>query len=957
MNEFSNFVDTQMSGASPRRMAGTSPQRMEAQTGSGAQPNEFTNFVEQNKEPLETVPKSSSVLANTIAGVLSGNVEGGLSSWETLATSYVDLGRIFSSDPEGNFHLWQSTPSMMGISQEHWDTMAPSERRLLYTTYKMDKLRKELSPDEKAAMYAAGKLGGWIFTDPLSYIPVLGQTTKARAGIGAATGAVSAAGYSAVTEGEVDATQVVTGALLAGGAVAGLDKLAKGLAKKSSTKRLDKLTEIAAEFRAESRDKIAALEKAKRALGYSDEDIAKLLNKSGRVISDIHETLQTKKGAVSFLKERSAARAAKESTLIGRTTKKVSDTVSEFVQPVSIQIRAISPRIHHKLNRMFSDNMNQVSDALTKTHAYNAMLADGWKNPAFKKAYGAGDVQEMHRILKAKFGSDKVDEAYKSYTQVMDNLYKGAKDIGREIDYIKDYHPYKVKDYNKLMSTMSQKELGDIDILLKKEAQRLHGKNASADSLSQEAREKIIDRYITPRIKGVAKSTPGSAKARTIQVRNEAMLEAYATPSDAIIDRIMRGTEDINKAKVFGKHGKMSKGGVIGELTDQDNKSIASMVAEEFRRGSMTADQMKKLQGLLEDVFIHSKRTPQWWSKLGRNATYLSTIANPRSALTQFGDIAIAGTVNGWDNLALALRNKMRGKGLSASQWGFAKHISEELMEKGTADKWMHRAYKAGGFTQIDTLGKTAVINSALVKYQRLAATKAGRDKLFREFGRALTAQEFNQLVKDLPKAVSHDTATDLVRSVLFANLADIQPVSIMEMPKWYINHPNGRMIYSLRTFTIKYLNLLHQSLMKDFSEGRITSGLTKAFALYMTHVAAGSSTDVIKKAIIDREPEEAAKLDEIVADNLITATGVFDRYTDPRNASSPLSSLSSKLFPFTSVFDPLAQVAIKLSRGQDISDDLEEKVWRRIPLIGPLIEPWFKDTIDAITFDKERDV
>jgi hypothetical protein len=54
-------------------------------------------------------------------------------------------------------------------------------------------------------------------------------------------------------------------------------------------------------------------------------------------------------------------------------------------------------------------------------------------------------------------------------------------------------------------------------------------------------------------------------------------------------------------------------------------------------------------------------------------------------------------------------------------------------------------------------------------------------------------------------------------------------------------------------------------------------------------------------------------------------------------------------------VFDPLASAVIKLGKGENISEELMERINRRIPIVGPLIEPWL-GIVDEKTKQEGRD-
>ena len=903
----------------------------------------------------DDIPKGSSFLRNAIGGILAGNITGGTSSWETLATGMVDLGRLFAKDAEGNRHLWMSTPEAMDLDQETWDKMDTADKRVFYTTKKLQEMKETWKPDDKAAAYMAGEMMGWIFTDPLSYLPIVGQTTKARAAIGAGVGATSAAGYSAVTEGEVNPTMVAAGAVLAGGAVAGLDKLSKGMARKTAGKRLNALTEEAAKRRIESKDAVEALEKAKMVLGYTDEHVAKFVEVSKRTYSP-ESVLKTEKDARGFLKSRQLEKERFEHSLVGKPYTSAKNWASELVLPTSEVIRSISPRIHQKLNSYFSKNLDYLSESLTSVHPYNNMMNKMKRNNEFMSRYGAHDVPAMHKMMKQEFGDEAVDTAYKSFRKVLDDQHAAQIKLGRKIPYIKDYHPFHVNDYDKLRKALGDDDVGLLDTMLKKKAQELHGKNAGIESLSEGTRNEVVKHFITPHVTKGGKVTPGSAKERTISKRNLEMLKAYSSPGEAVVNYLKKNIEDVNRQILFGKPKVAAKAGKklsATEVDDMMNSNITELVAKETQKGAMSNADAVRLRKALEDIFIAGKRAPHRAPQFFRNLTYAGTIANPRSALTQLGDIALAGMVNGWDNLFTALYRKFRGTGLSAKEWGFGRHISEELLEKGTSHKVMHNLFRWSGFTSVDLMGKTAVINSSLAKYQKLA--KKGEKALYRELGTALTDAEIKQFAKEVATTTNHKSASDLVKSVLFADLAKIQPISIMEMPGAYIRNPDWRMAYTLRTFSIKFVNLLRRQMVDDFRKGHVTRGLTKAFALYSMHTVAETGVEVVKRTLIDMDPDEAAKLDEIAIDKALQATGVFSRYsfTDTTN---PLSSAAAALLPVASVYDPHASIGIKLSLGQDISDDLTGRAWRRFPIIGPLIEPWYTDIYHRSQQEQGRD-
>ena len=49
---------------------------------------------------------------------------------------------------------------------------------------------------------------------------------------------------------------------------------------------------------------------------------------------------------------------------------------------------------------------------------------------------------------------------------------------------------------------------------------------------------------------------------------------------------------------------------------------------------------------------------------------------------------------------------------------------------------------------------------------------------------------------------------TDNTKLVLFNKLLDFQPVAKSEMPQVYLENPNGRIFYMLKSFTLKQFDI-----------------------------------------------------------------------------------------------------------------------------------------------------
>lgn len=54
----------------------------------------------------------------------------------------------------------------------------------------------------------------------------------------------------------------------------------------------------------------------------------------------------------------------------------------------------------------------------------------------------------------------------------------------------------------------------------------------------------------------------------------------------------------------------------------------------------------------------------------------------------------------------------------------------------------------------------------------------------------------------------------------LFNELAEIQPITLSEMPERYLKHPNGRIMYALKSFTLKQIDVLRKNIVQEWNKG-----------------------------------------------------------------------------------------------------------------------------------------
>ena len=194
-----------------------------------------------------------------------------------------------------------------------------------------------------------------------------------------------------------------------------------------------------------------------------------------------------------------------------------------------------------------------------------------------------------------------------------------------------------------------------------------------------------------------------------------------------------------------------------------------------------------------------------------RDLTYTSTLGNPLSAMTQLQDIAMGFRYNG---VSAQMKGLFGTKQVDAMKDFGLDKIEQDLAGSISAtSRILDRALKVTGFSKLDRLGKNSIVNGAL----RAAMSKAKSPKKMAAFEKELRrtfGNETESVMADLRKIDPANKGSDVTENVklyLFHKLADVQPISLSEMPKKYLDNPNGRIFYALKSFALKQVDILRR--------------------------------------------------------------------------------------------------------------------------------------------------
>jgi hypothetical protein len=245
-------------------------------------------------------------------------------------------------------------------------------------------------------------------------------------------------------------------------------------------------------------------------------------------------------------------------------------------------------------------------------------------------------------------------------------------------------------------------------------------------------------------------------------------------------------------------------------------------------------------------------------------------------------------------------------------------------------------------------IGKETLVNAKFRRLQREAAAGnlSGRSRSIIE--RAFDPATGAQVVRDLAAGKKTEDTLFAVYTVL----ADYQPLTQSEYPEYYLRHPNGRIFYMLKSFTLKQIDSFRREGITKIVNGNAVQKLEGARNLI--HLAGllfmiGCPIDWLKDFIMGRRPV----LDDIMVDNLFKLTGVnrwaLWRFRESKNPVEAALLLIAPPAPF--LVYPAADVvdaAMKIAEGDDI-DVSKFETWRALPFVGSPVYWWMGGGADKI--------
>ncbi len=510
---------------------------------------------------------------------------------------------------------------------------------------------------------------------------------------------------------------------------------------------------------------------------------------------------------------------------------------------VSTRIKNISPELHHRAITLERKMMENTQAALDKVHPFldklNRLPAD--VKGILERAILTNDPNVTNNLLR-ELGDAGMIKDWQAVRSVLDSFRDKLMEMGRFKSGVSEYFPRVVKDYEGLIKALGTK-YGDQVNKAVEDANSAALANSGRE-LSDIEKSIIINRELQAIHK--ASGQAGFAKRRTVEDISEELQKYYATPTESLNSYIRAAVQDIETAKFFGKDLKnVVKEGKTWTNVDQ---SIGNVVRRLREAGKITSEQEAELSSILKSRFTGGMKGSNEIIQTAKNLGNAGLLGNALSAVTQFGDTIIQAYLQDISSAVEASLRTIAGKKkVSMESFGLATHIAEEFVSTTKSAEFLNTMFKYGLFSAVDRFGKNVALNAAIIRHQRLAKTPKGIAELQKKYGDAL-GDEFPELVRDLKSG----EMTDAVRGLAFAELSRSQPITRLELPQGYLDNPNGRTLYWLKTFMIKQMDVARRDGLNEMKKGNYVKGARNLLELGVALGIAGATTTQVKDFLKD---------------------------------------------------------------------------------------------------------
>ena len=791
-----------------------------------------------------------------------------------------------------------------------------------------------------AAGFAGTVLGA--IADPSTFLPV-GKTLPAMAAMGGLVSGGYEAARGLAEEGEID--PLMTGAYTVGGAVLApvlaktissiapaYNKLKTSVNSKRTVKdveeaemMVDQINSKMMELKAEGIEDSGLLLAAAERLDLNPDKMGDAISKSVTKL-DMPWDIEVDKAVLETMEALS-------------TSNVTNDMYDRVINTTMRQVKKFSPIIANRLQKfelnqsVIAANFQKESEQFMALAAkIPARLQTEFSKRLFNRDWdGATQLAKDAGITTFKAGEfgrridTDVDKAMKSGKDLLNKIHNYA-DKGLDgLPFLENYFPRKVTDYQGLLNALGIKEDAFLRRQLANKAKQL---GLEAEELTEQQRIEVLNSIMSGNPRYAAQGV-SYTKNRKIDVVSDDLMKYYETDvRTAFSNYINKTVNHVEKYKFFKDNNALS--GVKGDFNT--DKSVGALIQNLTDNNKFNGD-IQDLRNILTTRFGAGEKSPNKFFQALRSATNTLLLGNPMSALIQAGDQFVNLYRYGLKDGGKAIIESALGRTVTnVDDFGLRNYIATDVADgAGLLQNIQDTFMKYSGFRAMDRFGKNSLLQGAWNKATRLVKSDKGIKKFKEEWGETF-GDEFDSLVRDLQEGKVSENA----KLLLWNELSGSQPISLSDMPQGYLAASGGRLLYQLRSFTLKQIQLLTDDVWDEANKGNFAKA-GKNLAAYTAVVGGGNAAvQELRNAArgrdfdIERLPEHWQ--------NYMLSTALTSKYAVDQVAEGNVEGfIANSITPAAGALGAALNDVVDISGAVLKGEQIDPKEFRRAPLLGDL--------------------
>jgi hypothetical protein len=627
-----------------------------------------------------------------------------------------------------------------------------------------------------------------------------------------------------------------------------------------------------------------------------------------------------------------------------------------------------------KLNRFLTKEEKELFNSYLIKGDQDSILAFLSKIDAQGKQY-----QELPALIKApvkflnaedtsrdflKHINKPLTEQWQAVRETLDDLHGQLEDAGIQVGYIQDYFPTSVKkdsvDTWREIFGIGVEERSAFDAALKQERKRL-GRDLDLDEENE-----FINKYL--RGYGNTNSTPvlANLKARSglaqgmegltfRDAKGEERLIStlYNDPSTTLENYINRATFDIESRKFFGR-------------TEEGlDTSIGAYVNDLMVSGQIKGSDVDKVKELLTARFVQGPKKPADITRLAKDLAIGFGLNDIGSALVQANEVGMSFYRNGLLNTIKGLGQSFNPKALKTLDLGIQRIGADYANAPSVMRAAVDLGLKLNGFKAANKLMQETQINAGFNYFKNVFAKEKGArfNKEYSYLKGAFGVEEADRMVDAFrSKSLQEAFDDDSIGLALFDRLGATQVISLSDMPKAYLNQPDWRMFYALKSFALKQLQFVKDesfskiagSMKSMATEGANPKniklggeGLRNLMALGLIVGGTNTGVNYLRDALRGKTSEDYQSLEERAVEGLMQATvpivNPFIFYKIQKEGIG--NALKNWVSPATPLIDNISKDTLEFGKAMDKGEDynpwLSRTLFSMIPVAGATLWSW----------------